>query len=350
MHCITLHYRATRRQRERKKQHNKTHTQQETNMTHSSNEFWRIWRTTRSSSRILSLIVLLLSLAPLGSIYFLISSMKLQFILDPTTENNDNNNNSEHPGKTHLAGVVIDLGEFEVQFEKVWVALWDGQQPPSEQTALALGPTIFSSGHFRVVLPWLISIFLGVVVPACLSIASFVWSNYSTTATTMTAMYDDDRSESVLHRRRRKLEKRLQGFSMVLEEQHIVGNIEEEVVDEQKNKKKNYNTSTRNSWMVPRPGESFTTASSDTGPIKLRVVSEECAICREPYQIDETIVWSPNTACMHCFHDDCIQPWLLRHSTKSQGCPCCRQPFVRGPTSASKADVYDACQTSSPAR
>ncbi len=166
-----------------------------------SHELWRILRTTRSAtSRILSLVVLLLSLAPLGSIYILFSSMKLQL--------------NEQQGKPHLAG-VIDFGEFEVQFEKVWVALWDGRQP-SEQTALALGPTLFS-GHFRVVLPWLISIFLGVVVPACLSIASFVWSNYGEAP-------QDDRSEKSLNRRRRKLEKRLKGFSMVLKEKHILEN------------------------------------------------------------------------------------------------------------------------------
>lgn len=212
---------------------------------------------------------------------------------------------NEQQGKQHLAG-VIDFGE--LQFEKVWIALWDG---PSEQTALALGPTLFS-GHFRVVLPWLISIFLGVVVPACLSIASFVWTNYSAVESR------DDRSEKALHRRTRKLEKRLKGFSMVLEEQNIV------------------ETYTDQRWMVPRPGESSVVAT------KFRVVSEECAICREPYQLGETIVWSPNKVCVHCFHDDCIKPWLLRHSSKSQGCPCCRQPFVRDQASVPAA-VCDEC-------
>lgn len=276
-----------------------------------SNELWRILRTTRSAtSRILSLVVLLLSLAPLGSIYILFSSMKLQL--------------NEQQGKPHLAG-VIDFGEFEVQFEKVWVALWDGRQP-SEQTALALGPTIFS-GHFRVVLPWLISIFLGVVVPACLSIASFVWSNYSAGES------QDDRSEKALNRRRRKLEKRLKGFSVVLEENHILQNYP----NSQAQKTENYDAGRRHQWMVPRPGESI---ASDT--TKFRVVSEECAICREPYQVGETIVWSPNTTCVHCFHADCIKPWLLRHSPKSQGCPCCRQQFVQGQLTAPSA-VCDEC-------
>ena len=276
-----------------------------------SNELWRILRTTRSAtSRILSLVVLLLGLAPLGSIYILFSSMKLQLL------------SNDQQGKPHLAG-VIDFGEFEVQFEKVWMALWDGRQP-SEQTALALGPTLFS-GHFRVVLPWLISIFLGVVVPSCLSIASFVWSNFGESS-------QDDRSKKSLNRRRRKLEKRLQGFSMVLEESHTL---------EKRDLKRH--DGDRHQWMVPRPGESL--SSSDT--MKFRIVSEECAICREPYQVSETIVWSPNTTCVHCFHDDCIKPWLLRHSTKSQGCPCCRQQFVRGQQSAPAAE-YEEC--TSPAR
>lgn len=258
-----------------------------------SNEFWRILRTIRSaSSRILSLLVLLLSLAPLGSIYVLFSS------------------SMTNEGKKPV--MMIDLSEWEVQFDKVWVAVWDG---PSEQTALALGPT---SGHFRVVLPWLVSIFLGVVVPSCLSIASFVW-------TSATADESSRDCEKTVNRRKRKLEKRLKGFSMVLEERHMVRNYTER-------------RDGRWQWTVPRPGESI--ASADT--TNVRVVSEECAICREPYQVDETIVWSPNKVCVHCFHDDCIKPWLLRHSSKSQGCPCCRQPFLRGQVSVPSA-VYDEC-------
>ena len=47
----------------------------------------------------------------------------------------------------------------------------------------------------------------------------------------------------------------------------------------------------------------------------------ECAICQEEFKIGEMFVPLPcNETHPHCFHRDCIQPWLERHDT----CPLCR--------------------------
>eukprot|EP00906_Rhabdomonas_costata_P014653 RCo021060 len=44
---------------------------------------------------------------------------------------------------------------------------------------------------------------------------------------------------------------------------------------------------------------------------------EGCSICKEDFMLGEKMRELP---CTHHFHNDCIQPWLTRHST----CPTCR--------------------------
>ena len=49
-----------------------------------------------------------------------------------------------------------------------------------------------------------------------------------------------------------------------------------------------------------------------------------CAICWTEYQDGEDVCWSPNSACAHNFHRDCIQEWLTSHDE----CPCCRSDYL----------------------
>jgi len=67
--------------------------------------------------------------------------------------------------------------------------------------------------------------------------------------------------------------------------------------------------------MVPRDIES----------IPVAVISEEqvangsqCAVCMEFFKVEEMV---RKLVCDHCFHYECIQPWLSLHSN----CPTCRQ-------------------------
>lgn len=43
----------------------------------------------------------------------------------------------------------------------------------------------------------------------------------------------------------------------------------------------------------------------------------DCAVCKELFEMKETVLQLP---CEHCYHQDCIRPWLSQHNT----CPICR--------------------------
>lgn len=83
-------------------------------------------------------------------------------------------------------------------------------------------------------------------------------------------------------------------------------------------------------------------AAGGGGGVVRAEVANLCAICLEPYNSGETIVWSNNTRCSHAFHQECLLGYLLHLKNSSADeppCPCCRQIFwikpknSQGPTS-----------------
>jgi len=52
--------------------------------------------------------------------------------------------------------------------------------------------------------------------------------------------------------------------------------------------------------------------------------AESCPICLESYTAGEEICWSRNENCVHSFHLDCMQAWLM----KSDDCPLCRENYL----------------------
>lgn len=73
-----------------------------------------------------------------------------------------------------------------------------------------------------------------------------------------------------------------------------------------------------------------TTTTSRKEETNTRLVSGLCAICLCNYQVGSDIVWSSNAACEHCFHEHCIERWLIRQRDGPL-CPCCRREFVVDP-------------------
>ena len=48
-----------------------------------------------------------------------------------------------------------------------------------------------------------------------------------------------------------------------------------------------------------------------------------CSICLEPFCQGEEVAWSRELKCQHCFHSECLVPWLMKHGE----CPVCRIEF-----------------------
>ena len=68
-----------------------------------------------------------------------------------------------------------------------------------------------------------------------------------------------------------------------------------------------------------------------------RLVSGLCTICLCNYQVGSDIVWSSNAACEHCFHENCIEWWLIKQK-EGPLCPCCRRDFVVDPYDLEEED------------
>jgi len=59
------------------------------------------------------------------------------------------------------------------------------------------------------------------------------------------------------------------------------------------------------------------------------LASSGCAICLEPYQVNDIVVWSSNTKCSHIFHRSCLVAYFAAQKDGKSPCPCCRQNFLK---------------------
>jgi E3 ubiquitin-protein ligase RNF115/126 len=50
---------------------------------------------------------------------------------------------------------------------------------------------------------------------------------------------------------------------------------------------------------------------------KANKIDQSCPVCKDDFCLKETAIHLP---CKHCFHEDCIKPWLQERNT----CPTCR--------------------------
>jgi hypothetical protein len=288
------------------------------------------------TARVLALCILILSIAPLGSIYVLFMSLfgiwDLDYIEISTTEpvtlsqalkNQPNNMTAEELFQ------AVFMGKHQGGFVLAYL-------PIKEQ----------SLHHLRFVLPWMFSFVFGVVFPAVLSIWSFL------------------RHRRFNYRRQRKQKsnfkracKVVKGYTKVLRESDKVVTTadpygttiqsasscttrrerKEAITDAPVADHDNSHTTictntldddndddestrtTTHKWKLPLPGF--------TNDCNTRILMDAtCAICLAAYRVDESIAWSNNPACIHAFHARCITSWLERNMDLQ--CPCCRQVFA----------------------
>jgi len=280
-----------------------------------------------ATARLLSLAVLVLSLAPLGSIYVLMFSFGMQ------------SNTVYYEGDDTTSNLAQVLKDPNATIEELWTALfverWNGGA--ENPFVLAYLPMKAQSAHhLSMVLPWILSLLLGVVIPAGLSIWSFLRQRRR-------RMQQDECSESTKKRRKTRIERQLRYYTKTLTSDDLVN--ESSTAPEK-------TEDTAATWKLPRPGHRIEMSDDDTDDDEFefdeswsttpladqdnnadlsttRTISGTCAICLNHYQVDESICWSPNEDCLHCFHETCIVSWLLRKRSRHQQCPCCRQVFVK---------------------
>ena len=83
---------------------------------------------------------------------------------------------------------------------------------------------------------------------------------------------------------------------------------------------------------VPSTGEASGRAHTEAAGIPADGAADKaaaragdtCTVCHDDYEEGTTVVELP---CTHCFHEDCIMPWLETHNT----CPVCRKELPADP-------------------
>lgn len=213
----------------------------------------RIAMTASTPARILTVALLLLSIAPWASLYALMVSLNVNgAFLSPQTGDD----------QMSLASVLQDPN---ATLDELYRALF------RESLTKAMNPN--NIHHWTIVLPWGISLTLGVVIPFLLSLCACI---------------RQDPWISRIYREEKRLAR------LTLESKHYRTTLAE---DDKENDER---------WIVN--GNSF---------------EGMCAICLTQYATGDQIIFSSNPKCQHVFHGDCILSWLV----KRRQCPCCRQVF-----------------------
>lgn len=263
-----------------------------------------------ATARVLSLAVLLLSLAPLGSMYVLLFSFDNSIF-----QSTDFEAATDH---TEIAQSLSQVfKDPNATLEELWTALFLERRNPSFISSPLLLEYLNFKGrsvhHWSLVLPWLLSFILGVVVPTVISIYSVLRQRRR-------------RGDGPADREKRlaRILKKVKHYTKTLVEEDLASDSEN---DQQEDLTPN--------WKLPPPGVTLPAAAaatmqdaSETPLAVTRLIPGTCAICLNQYAIDDVVIWSPNRDCVHCFHEECIMSWLLRKSSKHRQCPCCRQSFV----------------------
>mmetsp|Transcript_1610 Transcript_1610/g.3708 ORF Transcript_1610/g.3708 Transcript_1610/m.3708 type:complete len:346 (-) Transcript_1610:166-1203(-) len=76
---------------------------------------------------------------------------------------------------------------------------------------------------------------------------------------------------------------------------------------------------------VASPGVLLSSANDEEGkPFAACTAGDHCSVCHSVFCAGETVT---QLHCKHCFHGDCITPWLRSHNS----CPVCRRQLPREP-------------------
>jgi Ring finger domain len=290
------------------------------------------------TARILSLAVLLLSLAPLGSIYVLFFSIGLGTGGGNYSHSDSSSQSGDDLGTTGSSSSYEDslaavLKNPNATLEDLWTAIFDSQMmfPQNLQAKAVLAAlnhndlvwlpvSAQSMHHLRILLPWILSFILGVLIPCTVSIRTILRRQR--------ARHGGPRESNPAREKKilGLIAKSLAPYTKVLD---ASDRVDSETTIAQGALPPSDESLPISLWRVPEPGQSTThDASSPTAAH--RTISGLCGICLDLFAETQSVSWSSNPSCRHCFHDTCIQAWLLRthRSRNAKQCPCCRQHFL----------------------
>jgi len=265
-----------------------------------------------ATARLLSLLVLVLSLAPLGSMYILFLSFGGPAEQDAFHQSVDSGvaEKAQHT----LAQVFKDPN---ATLEELWTALFLERQYPSLMSSPMLLEYLNFQGksvhHLSLVLPWLFSFILGVVVPTTLSIYTFLKQRKRR-----------GRGAGDREQRLKRILKKLQNYTTTLTDDDLVLQEVQQPLLSPLSRNDADDVAT---WKLPRAGVPLIPGAPQDKD-STRSIPGTCSICLNLYAVSEAVTWSTNQDCVHCFHENCIVSWLLRKNSKHRQCPCCRQQFV----------------------
>jgi Ring finger domain len=301
---------------------------------HHAPELVRIMRSASSvTARILSLAVLLLSLAPLGSIYVLFFSIGLGTGGGnySHSDSSPSGNDSTGAASSYEDSLAAVLKNPNATLEDLWTAIFDSQMmfPQNLQAKAVLAAlnhndlvwlpiSAQSMHHWRILLPWILSFILGVLVPCFVSILTILRRQRARRGGPRES--NPARDKKILS----LIAKNLFPYTKVLDASN---RVDSETTVAQGALPPSEESAPVSLWRVPEPGQS---TADGTSPTTLRTISGLCGICLDLFAEHQSVSWSSNPSCRHCFHDTCIQAWLLRthRSRNAKQCPCCRQHFL----------------------
>ncbi|GKY97716.1 hypothetical protein MPSEU_000729800 [Mayamaea pseudoterrestris] len=269
-----------------------------------------------STARLLTICILFMSLAPLGSIYVLLLSLgNFGVVID------------EHDPFSHS----LHRPSQNLTFEELWSTMFQeyGNQHQGRGLILAFVPLgkQHVSAHLRIFLPWALSFLLGVIIPTSFTLWSLI------------------RNRRILVERRRRRAVRLDQTIFLLSHEYSKHLTHDDIeIEGELSRETDWNANITSSeslihdepieqkWKVPTAG-----TSANRSNLSTRIVDEGCAVCLHPYHVNDSVSWSSNSTCVHVFHERCIIEWLSRKNNKKFACPCCRQCFVSLPADTGKA-------------
>ncbi len=70
------------------------------------------------------------------------------------------------------------------------------------------------------------------------------------------------------------------------------------------------------SFCIPLAGQRLAEGEFEATNLPRRIESDGCAICMNPLDVGQKVVWSSNPECSHVFHHQCLLDWFVAVGAK----------------------------------